>query len=83
MADGEVKSLKEVAPPPWNQLKVPGSEDWNKNYDFVLESTFPNKKDGMISEMRIQGGIIVSRYWHGISDNMCIYKQYFGMIYDI
>ena len=60
-----------------------GCEDWNKNYDFVLESTFPNKKDGMISEMRIQGGIIVNRYWHGISDNMCIYKQYFGMIYYI
>ena len=50
---------------------------------FFLMCTFPNKKDGMISEVRIQDGIIVNRYWHGISDNMCIYKQYFGMIYDM
>lgn len=84
MADGEVKSLKEVAPPPWNQLKVPAvPRSSNKKSVFFLMCTFPNKKDGMISEMRIQDGIIVNRYWHGISHNMCIHKQYFDMIYDM
>ncbi len=53
MADGEVKSLKEVAPPPWNKLKVPrGSKLFGGSEGGAFVKSFVDKirndKKGMV-----------------------------------